>query len=78
MTRLQRMANLPSRLARTALALALLSGALQPGAAQAKLSTLNQLFVFGDSLSDIGNAGSLSGGFFPPLPTSATVSATVR
>ncbi|MFN9547346.1 MAG: SGNH/GDSL hydrolase family protein [Cyanobacteriota bacterium] len=64
----QRAHTLPSRLAQTASILALLVVSLHPGAAQAGISSLSQLFVFGDSLSDGGNAGSLSSGSFPPSP----------
>jgi phospholipase/lecithinase/hemolysin len=39
-----------------------------PGAALAGVSSLSKLFVFGDSLSDSGNAGVLTGGFFTPSP----------
>lgn len=39
-----------------------------PFAADAALSSLSDLFVFGDSLSDSGNSGVVSGGTFPPPP----------
>jgi phospholipase/lecithinase/hemolysin len=41
---------------------------LLPGAALAGVPSLSKLFVFGDSLSDSGNAGVLTGGTFTPLP----------
>jgi phospholipase/lecithinase/hemolysin len=68
MRHLQSSGSLSSRLIRIASVLALLAGTLQPEAAQAGLTSLSQLFVFGDSLSDIGNAGNLSSGYFPPSP----------
>ena len=78
MRRLQSIGSLSSRLIRVASVLALLAGTLRPEAAQAGLSSLSQLFVFGDSLSDIGNAGNLSAGYFPHLHTSQIASAMVR
>jgi phospholipase/lecithinase/hemolysin len=42
-------------------------GAL-PLPAKASIPALTNLFVFGDSLSDGGNAGLLTGGAFPPSP----------
>ena len=36
--------------------------------AQARLTSLDYLYVFGDSLSDGGNSALLSGGAFPPSP----------
>jgi len=36
--------------------------------AQARLTTLNNLYIFGDSLSDGGNSGAFTGGAFPPSP----------
>jgi len=47
---------------------ALLSTALPITAARAGVPSLSNLFVFGDSLSDSGNAGLLTGGFFTPAP----------
>lgn len=41
---------------------------LLPGWASAGLMELTDLFVFGDSLLDGGNAGELTGGAFPPPP----------
>jgi phospholipase/lecithinase/hemolysin len=50
----------------TWLAAGLLALAAQP--AQARLSSLEQLFVFGDSLTDTGNSWDLTGNTFPPAP----------
>lgn len=50
----------------TWLAAGLLALAAQP--AQARLSTLEKLFVFGDSLTDNGNSWALTGNAFPPDP----------
>jgi phospholipase/lecithinase/hemolysin len=47
---------------------ALLSAALPITAARAGVSSLSKLFVFGDSLSDSGNSGLLTGGVFTPAP----------
>jgi phospholipase/lecithinase/hemolysin len=47
---------------------ALLSAALPITAARAGVASLSNLFVFGDSLSDSGNAGLLTGGNFTPAP----------
>lgn len=41
---------------------------LLPTTAQARVASLSDLFVFGDSLSDSGNSGELSGGTFTPPP----------
>jgi phospholipase/lecithinase/hemolysin len=60
--------NLKRHLPRLGLALALLSVPLAPAAAWARISSLSNLFVFGDSLSDGGNSGLLTGGSFPPSP----------
>ncbi|MFN5117744.1 MAG: SGNH/GDSL hydrolase family protein [Cyanobacteriota bacterium] len=49
-------------------ALGSLFAAALPLPASAALASLNQLFVFGDSLSDGGNGGLLTGGAFPPAP----------
>jgi len=48
--------------------LVLLAAALQAGVAQAKITSLSRLFVLGDSLSDSGNSGVLTGGSFTPPP----------
>jgi phospholipase/lecithinase/hemolysin len=56
------------RLLRAAAVGALLTASVLPGAALAGVSSLSKLFVFGDSLSDSGNAGVLTGGFFTPSP----------
>ncbi|MBK6350481.1 MAG: PEP-CTERM sorting domain-containing protein [Proteobacteria bacterium] len=48
--------------------LALVVSSSSPIAANAALSSLSDLFVFGDSLSDSGNSGVVSGGTFPPPP----------
>ena len=40
----------------------------QPGTAWAGLSSVQKMFVFGDSLSDSGNSGVISGGTFPAPP----------
>lgn len=45
-----------------------LAAALQPAPALARLTSLSNLFVFGDSLSDSGNARELTHGAFPPTP----------
>jgi outer membrane lipase/esterase len=47
---------------------ALLSAALPITAARAGVASLSNLFVFGDSLSDSGNAGVLTEGNFTPSP----------
>jgi phospholipase/lecithinase/hemolysin len=47
---------------------ALLSAALPITAARAGVPSLSNLFVFGDSLSDSGNAGPLTGGAYTPAP----------
>jgi outer membrane lipase/esterase len=60
--------HLLTHLIRTGPLLALLTATLQPTAALAGLTSLSQLFVFGDSLSDSGNASNRSFGFFPPTP----------
>lgn len=39
-----------------------------PASASASLQTMSNLFVFGDSLSDGGNAGVITGGTYPPAP----------
>jgi len=57
-----------SRLLKAASLAALLSTALPITAARAGVPSLSNLFVFGDSLSDSGNAGVLTGGFFTPAP----------
>lgn len=40
----------------------------QAGAARASLASVQTMFVFGDSLSDSGNSGVISGNTFPPPP----------
>jgi phospholipase/lecithinase/hemolysin len=47
---------------------AVLTASLLPHAALAGVSSLSKLFVFGDSLSDSGNGGGLTGGLFTPSP----------
>jgi phospholipase/lecithinase/hemolysin len=47
-------------------AASLLAVAVQP--AQARLSSLSNLYVFGDSLTDIGNSWVVSGNALPPSP----------
>jgi phospholipase/lecithinase/hemolysin len=49
-------------------AMALLASMSVPVAADAALTTLSNLFVFGDSLSDSGNSGVVSSGTFTPPP----------
>jgi hypothetical protein len=56
------------RLLKAASLSALLWATLPTTAAQAGVNSLRNLFVFGDSLSDGGNAGVLTGGNFTPLP----------
>jgi len=56
------------RLIKSASLSALLWATLPTTAAQAGVNSLRNLFVFGDSLSDSGNAGVLTGGFFTPAP----------
>jgi phospholipase/lecithinase/hemolysin len=63
----QRLGNCGRLLKAVSLA-ALLSAALPITAARAGVASLSNLFVFGDSLSDSGNAGLLTGGFFTPAP----------
>ena len=60
-------ATLRTRLHQAA-GLALLLTAVLPAAAHAGVSSLSNLFVFGDSLSDNGNSGLLTGGQFTPSP----------
>ena len=63
----QRLRNC-GRLLKTVCLAALLSAALPITAARAGVTSLSNLFVFGDSLSDSGNAGLLTGGLFTPSP----------
>ncbi len=63
----QRLGNCGRLLKAVSLA-ALLSAALPTTAARAGVASLSNLFVFGDSLSDSGNAGLLTGGNFTPAP----------
>jgi phospholipase/lecithinase/hemolysin len=60
--------NLKRHLPRLGLALALLSAPFVPAPAWAGISALTNLFVIGDSLSDGGNSGALTGGSFPTSP----------
>ncbi len=46
----------------------LLATVAEAGGARAAITSLSNLFVFGDSLSDSGNSGSLTSGAFPPPP----------
>ncbi len=57
-----------SRLLKAVSLAALLSAALPITAARAGVPSLSNLFVFGDSLSDSGNAGPLTGGAYTPAP----------
>jgi len=66
--RLPQRRGFSSRLLKAASLAALLSAALPITAARAGVPSLSNLFVFGDSLSDSGNAGVLTGGNFTPLP----------
>lgn len=56
------------RVMRALAVVATLLAALEAAPALAKLPSLSKLFVIGDSLSDSGNAGLLSGGLFTPPP----------
>ena len=60
--------SIGKRLLKSASLAALLWATLPTTAAQAGVSSLRTLFVFGDSLSDSGNSGLLTGGFFTPAP----------
>ena len=66
--RLSQRRGFGSRLLKAVSLAALLSAALPITAARAGVASLSNLFVFGDSLSDSGNAGVLTGGNFTPLP----------
>jgi phospholipase/lecithinase/hemolysin len=68
MSRSSRTAQRSSRLLRVVSLMALLATVAQAGGARAAISSLNNLFVFGDSLSDNGNSGVLTNGAFPPPP----------
>jgi phospholipase/lecithinase/hemolysin len=48
---------------------ALITAALFSAASSASAATYTSLFVFGDSLSDPGNAFAISSGVFPPTPS---------
>jgi phospholipase/lecithinase/hemolysin len=48
--------------------LALIGAMGLSGSANASLQSLSDMFVFGDSLSDGGNAGLITGGAYPPPP----------
>lgn len=65
---LNQVSSFSTRLARWTLLAAVSLSVVQAQAAQAGLSSVNKLYVFGDSLSDSGNSGQLSGGVFPPSP----------
>jgi phospholipase/lecithinase/hemolysin len=65
---LSRIARRAARLARPILVAAVVLSVAQSGSARAALSSVETLFVFGDSLSDSGNSGVLSGGAFPAPP----------
>lgn len=67
-SRSSRTAQLSSRLLRVVSLITLLATVAQAGGARAAISSLNHLFVFGDSLSDNGNSGVLTNGAFPPPP----------
>lgn len=60
--------SFPTRLARWILLAAVSVTVVQAQAARAALSSVEKLYVFGDSLSDSGNSGQLSGGAFPAPP----------
>jgi phospholipase/lecithinase/hemolysin len=68
MARLPHAAQLSSRLLRLFTLMLLLASVANAGGARAAISSLSQLFVFGDSLSDSGNSGALTLGAFPPPP----------
>jgi phospholipase/lecithinase/hemolysin len=65
---LTRISSLTPRLARWILLAAVSLSVAQSGSARAGLSSVEKLYVFGDSLSDSGNSGVLSGGAFPAPP----------
>lgn len=52
---------------------ALVAAMGMPISANAALQTLSSLFVFGDSLSDGGNSGLITGGAYPPPPYQQSV-----
>jgi phospholipase/lecithinase/hemolysin len=56
------------RLGRWFLLAAFFISVAQAGVARAGLSSVEKLYVFGDSLSDSGNSGALSGNTFPAPP----------
>jgi phospholipase/lecithinase/hemolysin len=60
--------SLTARLARWLLLAAVSLSVAQAEAARAGMSSVEKLYVFGDSLSDSGNSGVLSGGAFPAPP----------
>jgi phospholipase/lecithinase/hemolysin len=60
--------SLTARLARWILLAGVSLSVAQAGAARAALSSVEKMYVFGDSLSDSGNSGVLSGGAFPAPP----------
>lgn len=57
-----------ARFARCFVSAAIFLSLAQGDLARASLSSVEKLYVFGDSLSDSGNSGALSGGAFPPTP----------
>ena len=56
------------RVARAGLAAAAVLSVVQAGYARAALASVQTMFVFGDSLSDSGNSGVVSGNTFPAPP----------
>ncbi|MFN9645380.1 MAG: SGNH/GDSL hydrolase family protein [Cyanobacteriota bacterium] len=68
MPRFPHPARLSYRLLRFFSLMTLLATVAQAGGARAALTSLHTLVVFGDSLSDSGNSGSLTGGGLPPPP----------
>lgn len=60
--------SLTARLAHWILLATVSLSVAQAGTARAGLSSVEKLYVFGDSLSDSGNSGVLSGGTFPAPP----------
>lgn len=67
---LRKTARLPGAIVLSALPLALITG-LPTAAFSASLSEQNfdQVYVFGDSLSDVGNVFNATGGVYPPSPS---------
>jgi phospholipase/lecithinase/hemolysin len=56
------------RLARAGFVVAVAITVAQAGPTRAALASVQTMFVFGDSLSDSGNSGVISGNTFPPPP----------